>query len=103
MQVPRPMNGPGMIIVPADTKGFNIVRNISVMGETGEGHLSHAEITYENCRVPVSNLVGEDGSGFVLAQERLGPGRIHHCMRWIGICERAFEMMCERASGKGYG
>lgn len=98
-----PYERASMIIVPADTKGFNIIRNIPVMGETGEGYLSHAEIIYENCRVPVSNLVGEEGSGFVLAQERLGPGRIHHCMRWIGICERAFEMMCERARSRDMG
>jgi acyl-CoA dehydrogenase len=98
-----PYERASMIIVPADTKGFNIIRNIPVMGETGEGYLSHAEIIYENCRVPVSNLVGEEGSGFVLAQERLGPGRIHHCMRWIGICERAFDMMCERARSRDMG
>ncbi|HEX5668874.1 MAG TPA: acyl-CoA dehydrogenase family protein [Chitinophagaceae bacterium] len=98
-----PYERASMIIVPADTNGFNIIRNIPVMGETGEGYLSHAEIIYENCRVPVSNLVGEEGSGFVLAQERLGPGRIHHCMRWIGICERAFEMMCERARSRDMG
>ena len=85
------------IIVPTDTPGFRIVRNISVMGEPGEGYPSHAEIAYENVRVPRANLLGEEGAGFVLAQERLGPGRIHHCMRWIGICERAFELMCQRA------
>ena len=68
------------------------------MGDVGEGYLSHAEIHYVDCRVPKSNLIGEMGSGFMLAQQRLGPGRIHHCMRWIGICERAFDMMCKRAS-----
>ncbi|HEX6383693.1 MAG TPA: acyl-CoA dehydrogenase family protein, partial [Anaerolineae bacterium] len=83
-----------MIIVPTDTPGFRLVRNISVMGEPGEGHPSHAEIIYEECRVPQSNLLGEEGAGFVIAQERLGPGRIHHCMRWLGICERAFDLMC---------
>jgi acyl-CoA dehydrogenase len=98
-----PYERASMIIVPAGTKGFNIIRNIPVMGETGEGYLSHAEIIYDNCRVPASNLVGEAGSGFVLAQERLGPGRIHHCMRWIGICERAFDMMCERAGSRDMG
>ena len=86
-----------MIIVPTNTKGFHLKRNISVMGEAGEGWLSHGEIVYTNCRVPVTNLIGKEGSGFLLAQERLGPGRIHHCMRWIGICERAFQMMCKRA------
>jgi acyl-CoA dehydrogenase len=86
-----------MIVVPTDTKGFHLVRNISIMGESGGGYLSHGEIEYLDCRVPVSNLVGREGAGFTLAQERLGPGRIHHCMRWIGICERAFRLMCQRA------
>jgi acyl-CoA dehydrogenase len=86
------------IIVPADTPGFELVRNIPVMGETGEGYLSHAEIRYNNCRVPLDNLLGHEGGGFVIAQQRLGPGRIHHCMRWIGICERAFDLMCRRAA-----
>ena len=85
-----------MILVPTNTKGFRIVRNLNLMGEPGGGWLSHAEVAYEDCRVPVSNLLGMEGGGFVLAQERLGPGRIHHCMRWIGICERAFDMMCRR-------
>jgi len=86
------------IIVPTDTPGFRRVRNISVMGEAGEDYFSHAEIVLENCRVPAANLIGQEGQGFALAQERLGPGRIHHCMRWIGICERAFELMCKRAA-----
>jgi alkylation response protein AidB-like acyl-CoA dehydrogenase len=74
-----------MIIVPTKTHGFNQVRNISVMGHTGQGFFSHAEILYQNCRVPRSNLLGEEGKGFTIAQARLGPGRIHHCMRWMGI------------------
>ena len=86
------------IIVPTDTPGFRRVRNIPVMGEVGGGWASHAEIRYDNCRVPQSNLLGKQGSGFTIAQERLGPGRIHHCMRWIGICERSFEMMCAYAA-----
>jgi len=86
-----------MIIVPNDTPGFNLVRNIPVMGHAGKGYFSHAEIIYQNCRVPQSNLLGPEGHGFVIAQERLGPGRIHHCMRWIGICNRAFDLMCARA------
>jgi alkylation response protein AidB-like acyl-CoA dehydrogenase len=92
-----------MIIVPTDTRGFHLKRNISVMGESGEGWLSHGEIEYKNCRVPVTNLIGKEGTGFLLAQERLGPGRIHHCMRWIGICERAFNMMCKRAVERDMG
>lgn len=87
-----------MIIVPSDTKGFNLVRNIPVMGHAGKGYFSHGEIIYQNCRVPRENLLGGEGQGFVMAQDRLGPGRIHHCMRWIGICNRAFDMMCRRAA-----
>src|SRR6478736_1831301 len=86
-----------MIIVPTDTPGFNLVRNVSVMGESGSGHDSHAEVIYQSCRVPRSNLLGPEGAGFLIAQDRLGPGRIHHCMRWLGQAERAFELMCERA------
>lgn len=92
-----------LILVPTDTPGFRLVRNIPVMGEAGEGYHSHGEIRYTNCRVPMSNLIGERGSGFKLAQERLGPGRIHHCMRWIGISERALELMCERAVSRSLG
>jgi acyl-CoA dehydrogenase len=92
-----------MILVPTQTKGFTIKRNISVMGDAGSGYLSHSEIEYNNCRVPVTHLIGKEGSGFTLAQQRLGPGRIHHCMRWIGICERAFQMMCRRAVERDMG
>jgi acyl-CoA dehydrogenase len=87
-----------MIIVPTDTPGFKRVRNTSVMGETGSDYASHGELLFDNCRVPQSNLLGPKGAGFVIAQERLGPGRIHHCMRWIGICERAFDLMCDWAA-----
>ena len=86
------------IIVPIPTPGFHLVRNISVMGDEGSDYASHAEVRYENCRVPRSNLLGKEGEGFTIAQERLGPGRIHHCMRWIGICERAFDLMCSYAA-----
>ncbi|MBW2411656.1 MAG: acyl-CoA dehydrogenase family protein [Deltaproteobacteria bacterium] len=86
-----------MIIVPTDTPGFNLVRNIPVMGHAGDGYASHGEVLYQNCRVPQSNLLGPEGHGFIMAQDRLGPGRIHHCMRWIGICNRAFDLMCARA------
>ncbi len=87
-----------MILVPTDTPGFNLIRNVSVMGHAGSGHASHAEVIYQSCRVPQSNLLGDEGGGFVIAQDRLGPGRIHHCMRWLGIAGRAFEMMCRRAN-----
>lgn len=93
-----PYERASMIIVPLDTPGFQLVRNIPVMGEAGEDYLSHGEVLFENCRVPKENLIGIEGMGFKLAQERLGPGRIHHCMRWIGICERALDLMCRRAS-----
>ena len=89
-----------MIIVPTDAPGFNLVRNIPVMGHAGEDYFSHAEILYQSCRVPQSNLLGPEGHGFIIAQERLGPGRIHHCMRWLGICQRSFELMCRRANSR---
>ncbi len=82
------------IIVPTDTAGFEIVRAVPVMGET-EGN--HCEIRYNNVRVPITNTLGEPGDGFRIAQKRLGPGRIHHCMRWLGQAQRAFEMMCQYA------
>ena len=87
-----------MIIVPTDTPGFQHVRNIKIMGDAGEGWASHAEIRYASCRVPVDNRLGPEGAGFLIAQKRLGPGRIHHCMRWIGICERVFDTMCRRVA-----
>jgi acyl-CoA dehydrogenase len=83
-----------MIIVPTNVPGFDLVRNIKIMGDAGEGWASHSEIWYRNVRVPVENRLGPEGAGFLIAQERLGPGRIHHCMRWIGICERVFDTMC---------
>jgi alkylation response protein AidB-like acyl-CoA dehydrogenase len=86
------------IIVPTDTPGFRLVRNIPVMGHAGEDYPTHGEIAYEDVRVPQSNRIGAEGAGFLLAQERLGPGRIHHCMRWIGICQRALDLMCRRAA-----
>jgi alkylation response protein AidB-like acyl-CoA dehydrogenase len=93
-----PYKRASQIIVPTGTDGFRIVRNISVMGDEGSDYASHAEVRYENCRVPQRNLLGREGDGFRIAQERLGPGRIHHCMRWVGICERAFDMMCDYAA-----
>src|SRR4051812_6168320 len=85
-----------MILVPTDAPGFNLVRPISVMGH--DGGPGHCEIRYEDCRVPEGNLLGARGAGFKVAQDRLGPGRIHHCMRAIGAAERALEMMCKRAN-----
>ena len=85
------------IIVPTAVPGFRLVRNTSVMGERGFGWASHGEIMYDDVRVSQTNLLGPEGAGFAIAQERLGPGRIHHCMRWIGICERAFDLMCAHA------
>jgi len=85
------------IIVPLDTPGVEHVRNIPVMGEVGSGWASHAELRYTAVRVPKTNRLGPEGQGFAIAQNRLGPGRIHHCMRWLGICERAFDLMCRRA------
>jgi acyl-CoA dehydrogenase len=87
-----------MIIVPTDTAGFNLIRSVPVMGETRAG--GHGEIRYENCRVPASNLLGPEHGGFGIAQARLGPGRIHHCMRCIGAAERAFELMCRYANDR---
>lgn len=87
-----------MILVPLPNEGVELVRNISVMGDPGEDYMSHSELKFNHCRVPITNRIGEEGQGFMLAQARLGPGRIHHCMRWIGICERAFDMMCKRAA-----
>jgi len=85
------------IIVPTDTPGFHIERGIPVMGDD-DNH--HAEVRYEDCRVPVTNLLGPRGMGFVIAQDRLGPGRIHHCMRWLGMAQRAFELMCSYATSR---
>jgi len=87
-----------MLIVPTDTPGFRIARAVSVMGHVGGG--GHCEIYYENCRVPVANRLGPEGAGFLIAQARLGPGRIHHCMRAIGVAERAFEIMCRHANSR---
>jgi alkylation response protein AidB-like acyl-CoA dehydrogenase len=84
-----------MIIVPTSTQGFTIVRDVPVMGSGSVG--GHCEVRLEDCRVPVENLLGEEGRGFELAQARLGPGRIQHCMRWLGAAQRSFEMMCRYA------
>jgi len=96
----HPYQGSSMIIVPADTPGVNIVRDVPTMEHPVEhtGRLGgHTEIIYTDVRVPYENLIGNEGDGFVLAQKRLGPGRIHHCMRWLGQSKRAFDMLNERA------
>lgn len=92
-----------MIIVPTDTPGFELVRNIRVMGDPGRGWASHGEVRLTDVRVPADSLLGGQGMGFAIAQQRLGPGRIHHCMRWIGIAERALDMMCRRAATRDLG
>jgi len=89
----RPHKRFSMIIVPTDTPGFNILRQVPVMGHTRRQG-GHCEVRYEDCRVPAKNLLGPRGEGFKLAQARLGPGRIQHCMRWLGVAQRSFELMC---------
>ena len=84
------------IVVPTDTPGYNIIRDVKVMGE----YDGHYEVVYDNVRVPKENLLGPRGQGFKIAQDRLGPGRIFHCMRWLGQAQRAFDLMCERANNR---
>jgi acyl-CoA dehydrogenase len=96
----RPHQRASMLIVPADTPGVNILRDVPTMEHPQEsfGKLGgHAEIVYEDVRVPADALLGGEGEGFLIAQHRLGPGRIHHCMRWLGVSRRAFDMLCERS------
>jgi acyl-CoA dehydrogenase len=112
MVVTNPEAGPyeraSMIVIERDTPGMNIVRNVPTMdhpyeGEGGQHVGGHAEILFQDCRVPAANLIGRPGQGFLLAQKRLSGGRIHHAMRWIGTCHRAFDMMCERAVSRQVG
>ena len=98
-----PYGKASMVIVPTDSDGFENVRNISVMGEKGAGWASHSEIRLSGVTVPEANLLGGRGAGFLIAQQRLGPGRIHHCMRWLGLAERAFFLMCQRAASRDLG
>ncbi|HSC92441.1 MAG TPA: acyl-CoA dehydrogenase family protein [Gaiellaceae bacterium] len=85
------------ILVPADTPGVEVVRAVPTMGHRGRGWSTHCEVRYTDVRVPLANTLGEPGDGFVIAQKRLGPGRIHHVMRWVGQMQRAFELMCRYA------
>jgi acyl-CoA dehydrogenase len=96
----RPHNRASMFVVDTDTPGVNIVRDVATMEHPYESfgrYGNHAEIRYEDVRVPGSALLGAEGAGFLMAQQRLYPGRIHHCMRWLGVARRAFDMLCERS------
>ncbi|MGZ4177960.1 MAG: acyl-CoA dehydrogenase family protein, partial [Solirubrobacteraceae bacterium] len=96
----RPHNRASMFIVDTDTPGVQIVRDVATMEHPYESfgrYGNHAEIRYEDVRVPGTALLGAEGAGFLMAQQRLYPGRIHHCMRWLGVARRAFDMLCERS------
>ena len=88
------------ILVPRDTPGLEVLRGMEVFGYDDHSHGGHAEMRFTDVRVPAANLIGEEGDGFAIAQARLGPGRIHHCMRSIGVAERAVELMCDRVAGR---
>src|ERR687891_130058 len=92
----EPHRRASQILVDADTPGVEVVRPVPVLGHTGRGWSTHCEVRYTGVRVPAENVLGEPGDGFRIAQKRLGPGRIHHVMRWLGQMQRAFELLCER-------
>jgi acyl-CoA dehydrogenase len=93
----QPHRRMSQILVPADTPGVEVVRPVPVLGHRGRGWSTHCEVRYTGVRVPLGNVLGEPGDGFRIAQKRLGPGRIHHVMRWLGQMQRAFELMCTYA------
>ncbi|MGH3171488.1 MAG: acyl-CoA dehydrogenase family protein, partial [Trebonia sp.] len=89
-----------MILVPRDTPGLNVKRGMHVFGYDDHDHGGHAELEFTDVRVPAANIIAAEGDGFAIAQARLGPGRIHHCMRSIGVAEKAIELMCARAQAR---
>ena len=89
-----------MIIVPLKNPGYHNLRNIPIMGHSGSGYFSHSEVEFKDCRVPANHLIGNRGEGFKMAQQRLGPGRIQHCMRWIGIAKRCIDLMCSHVKSR---
>jgi acyl-CoA dehydrogenase len=98
-----PHDRQSIIIVPSETPGYRVEKSTPIMGHPGASIMGHCEVRFDDCRVPIGNLLGEQGQGFRMAQARLGPGRIHHCMRWLGICARSLDMIVARASSRVIG